>query len=191
VVAGEVMSRIVDWKDRNTCVLFGDGAGAALVGPGDREDRGILSSILKAEGKSAEVLKRPAGGSRMPFREGAVKESDFYISMDGQQVYNFAVRTIIEVLDTILSKNSLKVEDIAYVVPHQANVRIIQAAAKREKIPIEKFYLNIAEYANTSAASIPLALNEMFEKNLFRPNDNVITVGFGGGLTYGGNLIRF
>ncbi len=191
VVAGEVMTKVINWNDRNTCVLFGDGAGAALVTPGDNDGRGILSSILRAEGKGADVLKRPAGGTRLPYREGSVSEDDFYLAMDGKQVYNFAVRTITEVIDEILTKNSLSVDDIAYVVPHQANVRIIQAAAKREKIPLDKFYLNIDEYANTSAASIPLALNEMFEKKLIRPNDLVITVGFGGGLTYGGNLLRF
>ncbi len=191
VVAGEVMTKVINWQDRNTCVLFGDGAGAALVTPGDGDNRGILSAVLGAEGKSAEVLKRPAGGTRTPYREGKVKEEDFYLYMDGKPVYNFAVRTITEVIDKLLQRNSLTIEDIAYVVPHQANVRIIQAAAKREKIPLEKFYLNMDEYANTSAASIPLALNEMFEKNLIRPNDLVITVGFGGGLTYGGNLIRF
>jgi 3-oxoacyl-[acyl-carrier-protein] synthase-3 len=191
VVAGEVMTRVINWQDRNTCVLFGDGAGAALVTPGEDDGRGILSSILGAEGNGAEVLKRPAGGTRMPYREGHVKESDFYLYMEGKPVYNFAVRTITQVIDQILKKNSLGVDDIAYVVPHQANVRIIQAAAKREKIPIEKFYLNMDEYANTSAASIPLALNEMCEKNLIKRDDLVITVGFGGGLTYGGNLIRF
>jgi 3-oxoacyl-[acyl-carrier-protein] synthase-3 len=111
--------------------------------------------------------------------------------MDGKLVYNFAVRTINEIIHETLERNKLTVDDIAYIVPHQANVRIIQAAAKREKVPLEKFYLNIDEYANTSAASIPLALNEMHEKKLLKPGDLVITVGFGGGLTYGGNLLRF
>jgi 3-oxoacyl-[acyl-carrier-protein] synthase-3 len=191
LVAGEVMTKIINWQDRNTCVLFGDGAGAAVVTGEEGGRRGILSSILRAEGQGAEVLKRPAGGTRRPYREGQVKEEDFYLAMDGKLVYNFAVRTINEVIRETLEKNKLSIDDVAYIVPHQANVRIIQAACKREKIPLEKFYLNIEEYANTSAASIPLALNEMFAKNLIKPDDLIITVGFGGGLTYGGNLIRF
>jgi 3-oxoacyl-[acyl-carrier-protein] synthase-3 len=191
LVAGEVMTKIINWQDRNTCVLFGDGAGAAVVTGEEGGRRGILSSILRAEGQGAAVLKRPAGGTRQPYREGQVKEEDFYLAMDGKLVYNFAVRTINEVIRETLEKNKLSIDDVAYIVPHQANVRIIQAACKREKIPLEKFYLNIEEYANTSAASIPLALNEMFAKNLIKPDDLIITVGFGGGLTYGGNLIRF
>jgi 3-oxoacyl-[acyl-carrier-protein] synthase-3 len=191
LVAGEVMTRGINWQDRNTCVLFGDGAGAVVVSGEEGGARGILASILKAEGKGADVLKRPAGGTRRPYKEGAVTEADFQLAMDGKLVYNFAVRTINEIIHETLERNKLTVDDIAYIVPHQANVRIIQAAAKREKVPLEKFYLNIDEYANTSAASIPLALNEMHEKKLLKPGDLVITVGFGGGLTYGGNLLRF
>ena len=189
-VGAEMLSRITDWTDRDTCVLFGDGAGAAVITELEG-DSGILKSILRSDGRGADYLKRTAGGSRFPYREGVTQARDFAISMDGRKVYNFAVGANCDLLELLFAQMGITADDIAYIVPHQANIRIIQAAAKRMKIAEEKYYVNIDEYANTSAASIPIALNEMDEKGLLKKGDLIITIGFGAGLTYGCNLIRW
>lgn len=189
VIGADVLTHIMDWKDRNTCVLFGDGSGAAVVTASQDNERGIIDSILRADGSGANLLIRPAGGSKIPYKQGETNPSELYLKMDGGKVYIFAVRVIVTTIKAILDQNNLTIDDIKYIVPHQANTRIIEAAAKRSKIPMEKFYMNIQEYGNTSAASIPLALNEMVEKNLLKKGDKIITVGFGAGLTYGANLI--
>jgi 3-oxoacyl-[acyl-carrier-protein] synthase-3 len=192
VIGAEILSRIIDWKDRNTCVLFGDGAGAALVSAENGDGtRGILSSILRSDGSGAQLLDRPAGGSRLPVTDEAFDPAAAYLHMDGRQVYNFAVKVVTEGILEIMEKNKVCLDDVAWIVPHQANVRIIEAAAKRSKIPLSKFFVNIEEYANTSAASIPIALSEMQEKGLLKPGDLLVTFGFGAGLTYGGNIIRW
>ncbi len=189
VIGAETLSAVTNWQDRD-CVLFGDGAGAAVVGPntGGTESR-IVYSSLRAEGSGADYLKRQAGGSRTPFNSDSIQEEDLYLSMNGRQVYTFAVRVIVNTIRHLLAHNNLSIDDISYIVPHQANIRIIEAAAKRMGISVDKFYLNIAEYANTSAASVPIALEEMEEKGLLDRGDKLITVGFGGGLTYGGNYL--
>jgi len=189
VIGADVLTHIMDWKDRNTCVLFGDGSGAAVVTASEDNERGIIDSILRSDGSGANLLIRPAGGSKIPYKQGETNPSELYLKMDGGKVYIFAVRVIVTTIKAILDQNNLTIDDIKYIVPHQANMRIIEAAAKRSKIPLEKFYMNIQEYGNTSAASIPLALNEMVEKNLLKKGDKIITVGFGAGLTYGANLI--
>jgi 3-oxoacyl-[acyl-carrier-protein] synthase III len=197
VVGAEILSRIIDWQDRNTCVLFGDGAGAALVSASaDARDasgrpRGLLSSVLRADGSGAQLLIRPRGGSRAPFDPDTFDRTAACLRMDGRQVYNFAVKAIAEGIPDMLARGGFDIEEAAWIVPHQANVRIIEAAAKRAKIPLEKFYLNIEEYANTSAASIPIALTEMDTKGLLHEGDLVCTFGFGAGLTWGGNLLRW
>ncbi|MCK4542180.1 MAG: ketoacyl-ACP synthase III [Spirochaetales bacterium] len=191
VIGAESLTRIANWEDRDTCVLFGDGAGAAVVSAEENADgRGILYSVLRSEGNGATCLMRFAGGSRNPITDDTPR-SDILLSMDGQSVYMFAVRVNTAVINTILDENNLTLDDIKYFVPHQANIRIIQAAAKRLKVPMEKFYVNIDKYANTSAASIPIALNEMHETGKLQRGDLIITLGFGAGLTYGGNLIRW
>jgi len=192
VAGAEILSRIVDWKDRNTCVLFGDGAGAVLVSadPADG-DRGVIRSLLRSDGSGAHLLERTVGGTRFPFTGGAGDPADSFLRMDGRQVYNFAVRVVSEGMVEMLDKSGLRLEDVTWIVPHQANIRIIEAAAKRAKIPMGKFFINIEEYANTSSASIPIALSEMSLQGLLKPEDLVLTFGFGAGLTYGGNLIRW
>jgi 3-oxoacyl-[acyl-carrier-protein] synthase-3 len=192
LIGAEILTRHIDWQDRNTCVLFGDGAGAVVVSadPG-AEPSGVLATYIRSEGAGARLLERTAGGSRFPFQSGVTPQSDAYLKMDGRQVYNFAVRVIVETIQVLLDKGGLTVDQIKYIVPHQANVRIIEAAAKRSRIPLEKFYINIQEFANTSAATIPIALAEMQGKHLLAPGDLVLTVGFGAGLTYGGNLLRW
>ena len=188
VVGVEKLSSITNWNDRGTAVLFGDGAGAAILQARESEG-GIKDSILRTDGSGAGALYMPAGGSATPFVIGETPEEDLYLVMHGQQVYQFAVRVNVEIVSELMARNGLTADDIDYIVPHQANYRIIAAAAKRAKIPLEKYYINIEEYANTSSASIPLALAEMDRKGLLKKGMNILTVGFGGGLTYGGNYI--
>jgi 3-oxoacyl-[acyl-carrier-protein] synthase-3 len=189
VVGAETLTKITNWKDRDTCVLFGDGAGAALVTAEAQGDRGVLYSILRSDGSGARLLERTYGGTRFPTVPEGTPGS--YIHMDGRPVYNFAVKVISEGIPGMLASRGLGIDDITYIVPHQANARIIEAAAKRAKIPLSKFFINIAEYANTSAATVPIALTEMENKGLLKRGDLILTFGFGAGLTYGGNLIRW
>jgi 3-oxoacyl-[acyl-carrier-protein] synthase-3 len=194
VIGAEVLSRVTDWEDRGSCVLFGDGAGAALVektaapseGPGRR---GLLRTILRADGSGTEHLIFRRGGSRYPFKAGETVEKPVHLEMNGQAVYNFAVKAVTEIIGSLLELEGITLGDLARIIPHQANARIVQAAGKRLGIPEEKFFLNIEEYANTSAASIPIALDEMNRSGQLKRGDLILTAGFGGGLTYGGNLI--
>jgi 3-oxoacyl-[acyl-carrier-protein] synthase-3 len=192
LIGTEVLTRHMNWQDRNTCVLFGDGAGAALIQAEEGgEPRGIIDSYIHARGSGARLLERTAGGSRFPFKPGITDPNDLNLKMEGRQVYNFAVSALVETIDKLLERNSLAIEQVRFIIPHQANLRIIEAAAKRRKIPLEKFYVNIQEFANTSAATIPIALSELLGKHQLHPGDNLITIGFGAGLTYGGNLLRW
>ncbi|CAD7836871.1 3-oxoacyl-[acyl-carrier-protein] synthase, KASIII [Olavius algarvensis spirochete endosymbiont] len=188
VIGAEKLSAIIDWEDRSTAVLFGDGAGAAILRSGER-DENIVDSIMRTDGSGADALYMPTGGTSTPFKLGETTESELYLNMDGQRVYNFAVKVNVEVVRDLMLRNSLTSADIDYIVPHQANYRIIHAASKRANIPLEKYYLNIDEYANTSSASIPIALAEMNSKGILKKGMKIITVGFGSGLTYGGNYI--
>jgi 3-oxoacyl-[acyl-carrier-protein] synthase III len=189
VIGAETLTRIADWKDRSTCVLFGDGAGAAVVSRIEEGGRGVLTSILGAEGSGhgALYLEQPKR-DRSFERDAPVVPN---LKMDGKEVYNFAVKTISVLIERILHRSMYRLEDFAWIVPHQANARIVQAAAKRLGIPETRFYMNMEEYANTSAASIPLALNEMVEKGALKKGDLVMLVGFGAGLTYGATVIRW
>jgi 3-oxoacyl-[acyl-carrier-protein] synthase-3 len=194
VIGAEILSGLIDWDNRGSCILFGDGAGAALVektdapqtGPGRR---GLIRSLLRADGSGGELLVIQRGGSRHPYKTGELVEKAPHIEMDGRGVYNFAVKAVTEIIETLLSEEGLSVNDLARIIPHQANARIIQAAGKRLGIPEDKFFLNIEEYANTSSASIVIALDELNRRGDLHRGDLVMTVGFGGGLTYGGNLI--
>ncbi|AFG36354.1 beta-ketoacyl-ACP synthase III [Spirochaeta africana] len=199
VIGAEIYSRVVDWSDRSTCVLFGDGAGAVVVeslpeSAGNTAPRfpraRVLDSVLKSRGSDAQALVRPAGGTRRPVNPGDNFGADQFLQMDGRKVYNFAVGAIGEVIQELLTRNGLSLAELDWVIPHQANARILEAAARRLKYPVEQMYSNIAEYANTSAASIPIAMNEMAAAGMLKPGQNIITVGFGAGLTYGGNLLR-
>mgnify|MGYP006273957201 CR=1 FL=1 len=190
VIGSEVYTRILNWEDRGTCVLFGDGAGAAVVSrTDDAAESRIVDSYLRSRGSGAETLYRPAGGSRRPYVEGKTPPADRFLFMDGRQVYNFAVGAVAEAIQATLDKTGLTFEAIDHVVPHQANVRIIKAAAKRAGLDFGKFYTNIERYANTSAASIPIALTEMVDQGILTRGHRVLTVGFGSGLAYGANLI--
>lgn len=190
VIGAETLSKIMNWNDRNTCVLFGDGAGAVVLGPTE-EGKGILSTHLGADGEGGKFLTLPAGGSRMPATVETVEQNLHYIKMDGSEVFKFAVRAMASAAKKALSLCELDVNDIDYLVPHQANTRIIGASAKRLKLPLEKVYVNLDKYGNMSAASIPVALDEAVRKGKIKENDNVVLVGFGGGLTWGSCVIKW
>ncbi|MDR3019322.1 MAG: ketoacyl-ACP synthase III [Treponema sp.] len=194
VIGSEILTRSVNWGDRRTCVLFGDGGGAVVVEKTSASDkgnerRGLVQTILKADGSGGESLLFRRGGTRNPFKKGEVIETGIYLEMNGQEVYNFAVKAIADTIAELMEKEGIGIDDIAWIVPHQANARIIQAARRRLKISADKVYLNIEEYANTSAASIPIALDEMNRNGQVKKGDLILTVGFGGGLTYGGNVL--
>jgi 3-oxoacyl-[acyl-carrier-protein] synthase-3 len=189
VIGAEVLSKVINWEDRGTCVLFGDGAGAAVIEKADHSGGGLIKTFFYADGSGKESLVMRRGGSRNPYKKGETVELPICIEMNGQEVYNFAVKAITDTLQVMMKSRDVKVTDIAWIIPHQANARIVQAASKRLRIPLEKFYLNIEEYANTSAATIPIALDELNRNGRLNRGDLILTVGFGGGLTYGGNII--
>ena len=196
VIGSEIYSKIVNWEDRNSCVLFGDGAGAVVVSRDENAvpasgGSGMIDSYLRSQGSGAESLYRCAGGTRNPYDPGHTARKDLFLSMDGRKVYVFAVQVLIDTIQLLLDRNGLTMDDVDWVVPHQANVRIIDAACKRAGWPLEKFFMNIEEFANTSAASIPIALDEMQQKGLLKRGHLLLLVGFGSGLTYGGNLLRW
>ena len=194
LICSELLSRVTDWTDRGTCVLFGDGAAAVIIektpAPSTGADRrGILRCLLGADGSGAESLIVRRGGSREPFQSGEVVGKPPHIEMDGRAVYNFAVKSITGTISALLEAEGLTPDDIALIIPHQANARIVLAAQKRLSLPEEKLYTNMEEYANTSAASIPIALDEVNRAGRLKRGDMVMFVGFGGGLTYGGSLV--
>lgn len=194
VIGSDALSKITDWDDRGTCVLFGDGAGAAILertdapseGPGRR---GIIHTVLGSEGSGAKELFCERGGSRNPWKDGETIEKKTHIYMNGRAVYTFAVRAFTDTMERLLEETGLTFADIKKIVPHQANMRIIQAAAKRLGIGEDRFFMNIEKYANTSNATIPIALDEYARTGELKKGDIIMTVGFGGGLTYAGNII--
>ena len=190
VIGAETLSRIIDMQNRNTCVLFGDGAAAAVVGEVE-EGYGFLGFSIGAEGEDDMILKIPAGGSKKPNDDETIKNRENFVVMKGQDVFKFAVNILPKVTLDALEKAKLDVSDLSMVFPHQANSRIIESAAKRMKFPIEKFYMNLSRYGNTSSASVGLALGEAVEKGLVKKGDNVALTGFGGGLTYGSAIIKW
>jgi 3-oxoacyl-[acyl-carrier-protein] synthase-3 len=194
VIGSEILTRVTNWDDRGSCVLFGDGAGAVILektgNPSEGSlRRGLLRTILGADGSGMESLMIRRGGTRNPFKAGETVDIPPHLEMKGQAVYNFAVKVVTETIENLLREEGITMDDVAIIVPHQANARIVQAAAKRLGAAEGKFFLNIEEYANTSSASIPIALDELNRKGMLKKGDLVMTVGFGGGLTYGGNLI--
>jgi 3-oxoacyl-[acyl-carrier-protein] synthase-3 len=190
VIGAETLSRIIDWTDRNTCVLFGDGAGAVLLQATDTEG-GILSSVLGADGSGAELLRVPAGGSKQPASQETLDERLHFITMKGREVFRFAVRVMPEATRQVVERADLTLADVSLIVPHQANQRIIQAAARSLDLPEESFFCNLERYGNTSAASIPIALCEAAEAGRIARDDTVVCVGFGAGLTWAAAAIRW
>ncbi|MBG9733128.1 beta-ketoacyl-ACP synthase III [Paenibacillus alvei] len=188
VIGAECLSRITDYTDRNTCILFGDGAGAAVLGPVP-EGRGFQSFVLGADGNGGELLKIEAGGSRMPASIETVEGKRHFLYMNGREVFKFAVRIMGNAAEEALEKAGKKKEDISLMIPHQANTRIIHAALERLNLSEDKCIINLPYYANTSAASIPLALAEAAEQGRIQEGDTILLVGFGGGLTWGASVI--
>ncbi|NNK61919.1 MAG: ketoacyl-ACP synthase III [Gemmatimonadetes bacterium] len=189
VVATEKMSNILDWEDRATCVLFGDGSGAAVLKPSDGE-RGILSAHHRSDGSLAELLYRPAGGVRMPLDAQVVGEREHLMKMSGREIFKNAVRSMAEACDQAMQQAGLTGDDIDLMIPHQANIRIIEATAKYAGLPMDKVYVNVDRYGNMSSASIPVALDEAIVEGRVRPGMNILSSTFGAGLTWGAMVWR-
>ncbi|NLG29132.1 MAG: ketoacyl-ACP synthase III [Chloroflexi bacterium] len=190
VIGADVLSRITNWADRGTCVLFGDGAGAVLLRASATQE-GVLSTVLGSDGSGSELLIVPAGGAAQPASEATVAGGLHTIRMNGQEVYRFATQIMPTAIRQVAESAGVPLEEIALIVPHQANLRILETAAKRLKLPLERFAVNLQEYGNTSAASIPMALCEAIEARRVLPGQNVALVGFGAGLTWAAALVRW
>ncbi|WDL99273.1 ketoacyl-ACP synthase III [Alicyclobacillus sp. ALC3] len=189
VIAADVLSRIVDYTDRSTAVLFGDGAGAAVVGPVEG-DRGLLAFDLGADGSGGKFLHMPAGGSRMPASYASIDAHMHYLKMEGQETFKFAVKAMASSTEKVLERAGLSREEIDVLVPHQANIRIIEAARKRFGLDEDKVVLTIHKYGNSSASSIAIALDEAIRSGRAEPGHVVVLVGFGAGLTWGAAAVR-
>ena len=190
VVGAELLSRIVNWKDRNTCVLFGDGAGASIVKRSTKQ-RGILSAYMRSDGTLANLLYRPKGGAADPMTAEILAEGSHFVSMQGREVFKNAVRSMADACDRALDGAKLASSDIDLLIPHQANVRIIEATAKHANVPMEKVFVNVDRYGNTSAASIPIALDEAIAQGRVKEGSIVMFVAFGAGFTWGSMVVRF
>lgn len=190
VIGAETLSKIIDWEDRNTCVLFGDGAGAAVVRPVE-EGSGILSFKLCSDGGGGHHLAMPGGGSRRPATRETVDNKLHYIHMNGREVFKFAVRIMGEAAEEVLHSAGITKSDLDLFIPHQANIRIIESAAKRLGLPMEKVLVNVDRYGNTSTASIPLALEEAVREGRIKRGDHIAMVGFGAGLTWGAVAMKW
>jgi 3-oxoacyl-[acyl-carrier-protein] synthase-3 len=190
VVGTEVLSKITDWEDRTTCVLFGDGAGAVVI-EGTTEDRGLLSINISSDGSMWDLLHLPGGGSRYPVSPESIEKRLHYIKMRGNETFKIAVRTLEDLAVKILEENNLPASELSFLVPHQANLRIIQATADRLKIPMDKVLVNIDRYGNTSAASIPIALDEAVTSGRIKGGDYLLFEAFGGGLTWASALVKW
>jgi 3-oxoacyl-[acyl-carrier-protein] synthase III len=192
VVGSEKMSAIVDWQDRATCVLFGDGAGAVILQRNTQNEKaGILSTFLRSDGTLADLLYRPAGGAAIPMSEQVLKERSHLVRMAGREVFKHAVRSMSEAADRALDGAKLTGAEVDLLIPHQANTRIIEATAKHANISMDKVYVNVDRYGNTSSASIPIALDEAIESGRVKEGSTVMMVAFGAGFTWASMIIRF
>ncbi|MBL8961690.1 MAG: ketoacyl-ACP synthase III [Gemmatimonadetes bacterium] len=190
VVGTEKLTSIVDWQDRSTCVLFGDGAGAAVLKRSDGS-KGILSTFMRSDGTLAELLYRPSGGAAHPFNQQVLDDRSFYVKMEGREVFKHAVRSMSEATDRALDGARLTGADIDLMIPHQANIRIIEATAKHANVSMDKVYVNVDRYGNTSSASIGLALDEAMASGRVKPGSTVLLVAFGAGFTWASLIVRF
>ena len=190
VIGAETLSKVVDWTDRNTCILFGDGAGAAVFGPVDK-GFGLLSFDLGSDGAGGDLLDIPAGGSQKPLTAESLLMHENCIHMDGRAVFRFAVKILGETVEKSLERAGIEKTEIDWLVPHQANTRIIDAAAKRLELPAEKVIVDIGKYGNMSAASIPVALAEAVQAHRFKKGDLIALAGFGAGLTWASCIMKW
>ena len=190
VIGSETLTRIVNWEDRGTCILFGDGAGAFVL-RGSEQRGGVLSTLLRSDGSGADLLSVPAGGSRNPLSIETLRDNLHTIQMNGSEVFRFATTAMVDACRQVVADAGLRMSEIDRIVPHQANERIVAAAARGLKLPAERFILNLERYGNTSTASIPIALCEAVAAGTIKPNTNIVFVAFGGGLTWGAALVRW
>lgn len=191
VVGADVLTRICDWTDRNTCILFGDGAGAMVLRPTDEPGRGLLSTRLHTDGSLAHILYQPSGGSKSPITEQVLKERSQYVRMNGREVFKVAVRALEESCREVLAAEGLGPADVKHVIAHQANKRILDATLERLEIPASRCWMNLEKYGNTSAASIPMTLDEANRAGWFQPGDLILMMAIGGGMAWGASLLRW
>lgn len=190
VIGGETLSKIVDWTDRSTCVLFGDGAGGAYIEKS--QEAGIICEDIGSDGSLYSILTSGYTAPSNVFNEIPVEEdTEYYVNMDGREVFKFATKNVIKSMKKVMEKEGITQEEVKYFIPHQANARIVEVIAKKLKIPMNKFYMNMERFGNTSSASIPIALSELEEKGLLERGDKIIMSGFGGGMTWGTMLITW
>jgi len=190
VIGTEKLSAITNYKDRNTCVLFGDAAGAAIVEP-SQNGHGLLSTYMKSDGSMRDLLWMPTGGTRKPYTADFAYDGSDKIRMAGSDVFKVAVRKMADAVHNVLEDAELTADDISLVIPHQANIRIIEALARRLRVNMDRVYQNIEKYGNTSAASVPLALDEANREGRIKPGDNIVLVAFGGGLIWGAAVVKW
>jgi 3-oxoacyl-[acyl-carrier-protein] synthase-3 len=188
VVGSEIYSRILNWKDRTTCVLFGDGAGAAVLG---KVPEGVLGSWMMSDGSGSSVIEIPAGGTRVPIPSENFEEGMQYFHMDGRAVWNFAIEAFPQAVHGALARVGKTIEDVDFVIPHQANINIIKTGMENLGLPMSKTFTNLHKYGNTAGASVPIAMREAMDEGLIKEGDLVVTAAFGGGLAWGANVIQF
>ncbi len=191
VIGVELLTRIIDWQDRNTCVLFGDAAGAMVLGPSVDGERGILSTHLHTDGAQTQILCLPGGGSKHPVSQKMMADKLHKVSMNGREVYKFAVRALSDAVQEALAANKTTAEQVTHVIAHQANIRIIQAVLERVNLPIEKAWLNIHKYGNTSSASLPMTLDEANRAGKLKAGDTIAMMAIGAGMSWGSALVRW
>jgi 3-oxoacyl-[acyl-carrier-protein] synthase III len=191
VVGVDTLSRITDWTDRNTCILFGDGAGAMVLTPTDDPRRGVLTTKLHADGSLVPILYQPGGGSKDPISQKVIDEKSHYVKMNGREVFKVAVRALEESCREVLLAEKLTPGDVKYVIAHQANKRILDATLDRLEIPASKCWMNLEKYGNTSAASVPMTLDEANRAGWFEPGDVILMMGIGGGMAWGASVVRW
>ena len=191
VIGAELLSRLIDWKDRNSCVLFGDAAGAMVVGPTTDPERGLLSTHLHSDGTAADILNIPGGGSRHPQSHDVIDKNMHKVHMNGREIYKFAVRVLPAAIREALDANGLEVSDIDHIVSHQANARIVESVLERLGVPLEKCWLNLERYGNTSSASLPISLDEANRAGRLKKGDLIAMMAIGAGMAWGSALMRW
>jgi 3-oxoacyl-[acyl-carrier-protein] synthase-3 len=191
VIGAELLTRIVDWTDRNSCVLFGDAAGAMVLGPSSDPERGLISTHLHVDGAQAGILCIKAGGTKLPLTQDLVRQRLNKVSMNGREVYRFAVRALTDAVNEALTHNHLSADAVTHVCAHQANIRILEGVLDRVGIPLSKAWVNIDRYGNTSSASLPLTLDEANRAGRLKEGDMVAMMAIGGGMAWGSGLLRW
>jgi 3-oxoacyl-[acyl-carrier-protein] synthase-3 len=191
VIGADLLTRITDWTDRNTCVLFGDGAGAIVLKPSEDQTRGIQSIHLHTDGSLWPILHQPGGGARAPISQKIIDERSHFVKMNGREVFKVAVRALEESCREALAANHLTTRDVTWVIAHQANKRILDATLDRLEVPAEKCWMNLEKYGNTSAASVPMTLDEANRAGWFKPGDTILVMAIGGGMAWGAGVVRW